>query len=99
MKLVLSRLALAELDEILGYISERSPLGALHVEARMRRAFDHIARHPKAAESLEERPGVRRLPLARYPYVIYYEFGPDAVTILRILHGARRQPWDESEPD
>ena len=59
----------------------------------MWRAFDRIARHPEAAERIEQRPAVRRLPLVRYPYVIYYEIGPDAVTVLRILHGARRQPW------
>jgi plasmid stabilization system protein ParE len=35
------------------------------------------------------------LPLVQYPYVIYYEVGPEEVTILRILHGARRQPWEE----
>ena len=92
MKLVLSRLALAELDDILTYIAERSPLGAAHVEARMRHAFDHIARHPEAAERVAQRPGVRRLPLIRYPYVVYYEIGANEVTILRILHGARRQP-------
>jgi hypothetical protein len=34
MRLVLSRLALAELDEILGFVAGRSPLGAKHVEAR-----------------------------------------------------------------
>jgi plasmid stabilization system protein ParE len=92
MKLVLSQLALVELDEILGYIRERSPLGAKNVEARIRRAFDHISRHPEAAERLEQRPAVRRLPLARYPYVIYYEIDAEVVTVLRILHGARRRP-------
>jgi hypothetical protein len=40
MKLVLSRLALAELDDILTYIAQRSSVGAANVEARMRRAFD-----------------------------------------------------------
>jgi hypothetical protein len=38
MKLVLTRLALAELDEILRFISKRSPLGAKYVELRMPRA-------------------------------------------------------------
>ena len=97
MRLVLSRLALAELDDILGYLSERSPLGAKHVEARIRRAFDHIARYPAAAERVDERPAVRRLPLARYPYVIYYELGTETVTILRILHGARQRPWSRAD--
>jgi len=96
MKLVLSRLALAELDEILRYIRERSQLGANNVETRMRRAFDHIANYPEASERVEQRQSVRRLPLARYPYVIYFEVGSDEVTILRILHGARRQPWTDS---
>jgi plasmid stabilization system protein ParE len=95
MRLVLSRLALAELDEILAYLSQRSPLGAAHVEARMRSAFDHIARHPEAAERLWERPDVRRFPLGRYPYVIYYEIEQETVTVLRILHGARKQPWSD----
>ena len=95
MKVEFSKLALAELDEILGYISPRSRLGAEHVEARMRRAMEHIARHPEAAEHVEGRPNVRRLPLGRYPYVLYYEIGEETVTILRILHGARRRPWSE----
>jgi toxin ParE1/3/4 len=97
MRLVLSRLALAELDEILRYTSERSPLGAKHVEARLRRAFDHILRHPEAAQRVEQRPIVRRLPLARYPYVIYYEIGADEVIVLRILHSARQRPWQDED--
>lgn len=95
MKVVLSALALAELDEILSYIAERSPLGARNVEARFRHAFDLIARHPQSAERVEQRPEVRRLPLVRYPYAIYYEVGSDTVTVLRIMHGARQQPWIE----
>jgi toxin ParE1/3/4 len=94
MRLVLSRYALAELDDILGYLRKQSPLGAKHVEARIRSTFDRIARHPEAAERVEQRLEIRRVPLVRYPYVIYYEVGPDAVTVLRILHGARTQPWE-----
>jgi plasmid stabilization system protein ParE len=92
MKVVFSRPALADLDEILGYLSERSPLPAEHVEAR-RRALDHIARHPQAAEEVTQRPGIRRLPIGRYPYVVYFEIVAGEVTVLRILHGARRAPW------
>ena len=95
MRLEFSKPALAELDDILRFLSERSRLGAAHVEARLRRAFDHIVDFPEAAQTVEQRPTVRRLPLGRYPYVIYYEVGPDVVTILRILHGARRPPWKD----
>ncbi|MBK5958645.1 hypothetical protein CCR97_10545 [Rhodoplanes elegans] len=93
MKLALSRAAAAELDELLGYVGERNPSAAAHVEASLRQTFDRICRYPEAAERVEQRPAVRRVPLVRYPYVIYYELSPDTVTILRILHGARRQPW------
>jgi plasmid stabilization system protein ParE len=92
MRIVLSRLALKELDEILAYVAERSPLGAQHVEHRIRQAFEHTGRNPDAARRVEQRPEIRRLPLARYPYVIYYIADRETVTVLRILHGARKQP-------
>jgi plasmid stabilization system protein ParE len=97
MKLLLSRLALSELDEIRGFIRESSPLGATNVEARIRRAFDDISSYPEAAERVEQRPTVRCLLLAAraLPYLIYYEFGSDAVTLLRILHGAPRPQWSD----
>jgi plasmid stabilization system protein ParE len=95
MRVVLSRLALAELDEILGYIAARSPRGARNVETRFRHAVDLIGRHPLGAEVVEQRPGVRRLPLVRFPYAIYYEVGSDEVTVLRIMHTARQQPWND----
>jgi toxin ParE1/3/4 len=97
MRVVLSRFALAELDEILAYIAKRSLLGARNVEVRFRHAFELIARHPYGAERLEQVPEVRRLPLVRYPYSIYYETGSDQVTVLRILHDARREPWREQD--
>lgn len=93
MKLVLSRFATAELDEILTYLRDRSPAGVTHVKARIRRAFARIAAHPESAEELEGQTGVRRLPLGKYPYVIYYEVIDEQVFVLRILHGARKQPW------
>ena len=95
MRVVLSRFALGELDEILAYVAQRSRLGAKNVEARFRHAFDLIGRHPRGAECLEQRLDVRRLSLVRYPYAVYYEIGPDAVTVLRIMHTARQQPWSD----
>ncbi len=40
------------------------------------------------------RPGVRVVPLGRYPYKIFYRVSGDAVEILHIHHAAR-EPWDE----
>lgn len=89
MSVVFSRLALAELDEILTYLGQRSPSGAKHVEARILRALAHIGDHPFAAEGLTGRPDVRRLPLSPYPYVIYYEVADDMINGL--AHSARRK--------
>lgn len=95
MKVVYSRLALTELDEILSYIRTRSTPGAQRVEGRLRHVVERIAAHPEAAQRVAGAPGVRRAPLIRYPYVVYYELYEGKVTILRILHGRRRQPWEK----
>ena len=94
MNVVFSKLALGQLDEILSHIAQRSPQGAKRVEARFRQVVEFIAQHPQAAQEMTGRPGVRRAPLIRYPYLIYYTIDADEVTILRIRHAARR-PWDE----
>jgi plasmid stabilization system protein ParE len=41
-----------------------------------------------------ERPGVRRVPLVRYPYLIFYKVLGDEVIVLRVVHGARKEPWE-----
>jgi plasmid stabilization system protein ParE len=69
MKVRLSKLALAELDAILSDIRAANPLAAARFEARIKRVFERIAQFPKGAQAVENRPGVRRVPLARYPYV------------------------------
>jgi plasmid stabilization system protein ParE len=92
MNVVFSKLALAQLDEIISYIAQRSPPGAKHVQARFERVFQLIADHLEAAPAMKGRPDVRRAPLIRYPYLVYYTIKDDEVTILRIRHGARR-PW------
>jgi plasmid stabilization system protein ParE len=89
-----SKFALFELDEIFNYIAKNSPAGAEQVERRVRSVVDRIARHPKAAQQVQDRPSVLRVPLVRYPYVIYYTVQANEVVILRIIHGARRSPWE-----
>ncbi len=95
MKVRLSKLALAELDTILNGIRAENPLAAERLEGRVRRVFDRIASFPKAAQEVEKRPGIRRVPLVRYPYVVHYGIVDGEVVILRIIHGARRDPWED----
>jgi toxin ParE1/3/4 len=94
MKVTYSRLALAELEDILAGIAAENPAAAVRVRARVERVIERIAQFPEGAQEVAERLGVRRVPLVRYPYVIHYGVGEDEVVILRIIHGARRSPWD-----
>jgi plasmid stabilization system protein ParE len=62
------------------------------VEARIHEIIRHIADYPEAAALVEDRPGMRVIPLIRYPYKIFYRILEDRVRILHIRHTARR-PW------
>jgi toxin ParE1/3/4 len=62
------------------------------LERRLQEVIEHLAQHPLAASKVENRPGVRVLPLIRYPYKVFYRAFRDRVLILHIRHTSRR-PW------
>lgn len=62
---------------------EESFLSEVH--AAIQRALEN----PLAYRRLRRRPEVRRVLTARFPYRIFYVLRPDAVVIIRVLHGAR----------
>ena len=62
------------------------------LEARIRKVVARIAEHPETAAPVVERPGMRVVPLVRYPYKIFYRVLEDRVKILHIRHTARK-PW------
>ena len=79
-----------DIAEIYEYIAEKNPTAAQRVE-------DHVH---ACLEVLEDWPGigpvtdledVRRLPIVRYPYTIFYcvHEAADEVHVLRVIHGAR----------
>jgi len=41
-----------------------------------------------------QRLGIRRVPLLRYPYIVFYKVIADEVIVLRVVHGARKEPWE-----
>lgn len=88
-----SELALAELDVVLGEIRRNDSLAAARFAERIQRAVDRIGQFPKGAQKVKERSNVWRVPLVRYPYSIYYTVAKKGVMILRIIHGARQNPW------
>ncbi len=82
-------------------IGERSrrvfgPAVAAALETYIRATVARIAAMPESGERVPKRPGVRVVPLVRYPFRIFYTIVRDTVTILHIRHTARR-PWEGGE--
>jgi toxin ParE1/3/4 len=51
---------------------------------------------PFAGHATDE-PGVRIMPLVRYPYLVFYAVNDDEAVILHVRHGARLRPWNERQ--
>ena len=83
--------ALADLEEISAYISERSPIGAINVLAAIHAAIRDVALNPLASRQTSD-PEVRVKIVRRYLYKIFYAIADGEIEILHVRHGARR-PW------
>jgi toxin ParE1/3/4 len=91
MKLVYSRRALADLDQIKAYYAANaSPAIAEAIGRRLENVIDRIRRVPEAAPRVSQRSQVRVVAVVRYPFRIFYRVRADAVDILHIRHTSRR---------
>lgn len=95
MKVRLDQRAVDDLDEIRAYLMERSPGGAERVRLHMAETIERRGNFPFLGRTTDD-PGVRVLPLTRYPYLIFYAVLDSTVAVLHIRHGAR-QPLDPGE--
>jgi plasmid stabilization system protein ParE len=86
-----TRRAAAELEEVLAYINERSPLGARHVQARIQAIVNLLQEHPNAGQ-LTSNGRLRRMVASPYPYLIFYEVTEGHIVIHGLRHAARRPP-------
>jgi toxin ParE1/3/4 len=89
MKVIYTDEALENLDEILAYISANYPTVYDAFQSRVRSVVERIGAWPDSAQEVAERPGVRVMPLIRYPYKVFYRTTTEAVEILYIHHAAR----------
>ena len=89
MKLRYTRRAAAELEEVLAYLEERSPLGAHRVQARIQTITNLLLEHPKAGQ-LTSNGRLRRMVASPYPYLIFYEVTQDYIVVHGLHHAARR---------
>jgi toxin ParE1/3/4 len=87
--------ARSDLQSILQYIDERSPLGARSVKAG--HPEDDRAHRPVSRGRPTRRgQATRVLPAGRYPYLIYWSIEDGEAWIVHIRH-ARRRPWTGQE--
>lgn len=84
-------LAHADLTELVTYIAEDSPDAAYRILDEVRRQTGMLASHPDIGR-LGRVGGTRELVITGTPYIAAYRVCRNLVTILRLLHGARRWP-------
>jgi toxin ParE1/3/4 len=85
--------ALGDLQALRAYIEQDNPKAARATVQRIRAAIKPLIKHPGLG-----RPGrvegTRELVIAGLPYIVAYRMKDQAVTVLRVLHAARRWPTD-----
>lgn len=89
MKLEWTRAALADLQQILDFISEDNPHAARALAVGFKRAAEHLTQHPFIGRR-GDLDGTRELMLHRN-YLLTYRVSSEAVEILQIWHVAQKR--------
>lgn len=84
--------ALRDIEDIYGYLNERSPRGADNVLRAIYAGIHLIAEQPYASQRTDD-PTIRVKSMSRYHYRIFYSVVDETtVEIIHIRHTSRR-PW------
>ena len=89
MNVVFAPRALRDLKSIGAYLAERNPGDAARVLGAIKSSIDTLSFFPQIGR-LVDSAGHRRIPVLRYPYVIFYRVAGDELLILHIRHMSRR---------
>jgi addiction module RelE/StbE family toxin len=90
-KLVWTRLALADLRHVHDYIAAERPRAAAEITEHISRATRMIAEHPEMGRHGRV-AGTRELVVAGTPFLFAYRVRGERVEVLALLHAARRWP-------
>lgn len=90
MKVVYAERARNDIADIYDSIARHNPVAAQRVEDKIHATCEGLADFPYASAATDE-PNVRRIPLVRFPYTVFYRIDTahDVVEIARVVHGAR----------
>ena len=82
--------ALSDIEEIHDYLRVRNAEAAERLERAIRLACEELAFYPALGMPTDIRQ-VHRLPIANWPYSIFYHLDRErgTVTVLRVVHGKR----------
>jgi toxin ParE1/3/4 len=100
MRVVFARRAQRDIGDIYDDIAQHNPSAAQRVEDIIRIRCQRLADFPYATPPTDA-PNVRRLPLVRYPYTIYYRIDAEhgLIEIARVIHSARIRNLGSLPPD
>jgi toxin ParE1/3/4 len=92
MKWRLSDQAANDLFSIAAYIKTRSPAGAESVSNTIRASIENVAAIPTIGRK-QKVSGVRKLPVRRYPYLVFYTLDEvnEEVVVISIRDPARQR--------
>jgi plasmid stabilization system protein ParE len=91
MRLRYTSRANADIAGIHEFIAADNGRAATAVARQIRSTSGLLARYPGLGRETDI-PGVRVFPVARYPYVIYYNVRADELVVLHVRDGRREKP-------
>jgi toxin ParE1/3/4 len=89
MNVVYAPRALRDLNGIAAYLSEREPAAARRALGAIKSSIDTLSFFPQIGRLVDD-AGHRRVPVVRYPYVIFYRIAGGDLLILHVRHTSRR---------
>ena len=91
MKLVWTRLALADLNSAYNYITEENTPAAVRMIETIEKAVDALSRHPEIGRQGRV-DGTRELIVPRTHFIVSYRIKDRRLEVLAVIHSARRWP-------
>src|SRR5579863_10775983 len=88
MNVVYAPRALRDLDGIAAYLTERNPAAARRVLGAIKSSVDTLSFFTQIGRVVDNADH-RRVPVLRYPYVIFYRIAGEELLILHIRHTSR----------
>lgn len=92
MRLIWSDRSIRHLGEIISYISLEDPAAAQRVATRIVTLTETVLPEQPLIGRTGRVDGTHELIVSRTPYIVAYEFNDEIITILAVIHAARKWP-------